>query len=258
MTDRNVYIKHILPLRNNQPMVCPYCSGIAHFNHGLWRCNPCNALAKANKVTQQPLGTMANQSLWNLRKKAHKQFGASMQYHISNGLSKTQARKKVITDIVSKIQIPTNKFNIECFDEYLCGVVIDVLTHIKTTLTPICPYCSNHSIFIESKKIYRCNPCDAQVGVHKHNNKPLGTLANRELREARKQAHAHFDPLWIYKIKRDSISSSKARKSAYLWLSQKMGVDYDKCHIGEFDIEQCNLVIMFCKPYIKNAMKQIG
>lgn len=258
MTKQNVYLNHILSFSNKQPMVCPYCQKVAHFDKGLWRCNPCNALAKANKETKQPLGTMANQPLWNARKTTHKNFGASMQFHISNGLSKTQSRKKVVSEIVEIIDIPASQFNIECFDEYLCNVVNKILIQLKTNLTPICPYCLKHSIYIEIKRIYRCDPCDAQVGVHKHNNKPLGTLANAELREARKNAHAHFDPLWAYKMKRDSLSTSQARKSAYQWLASKMGIDVDKCHIGEFNIEQCNQVITHCSPYIINAMNMLS
>lgn len=239
-------------------MVCPYCQKIAHFNKGLWRCNPCNALAKANKETKQPLGTMANQSLWNARKTTHKYFGASMQFYISNGMSKIQARKKVVSEVVNEIGIPTNQFNIECFDEHLCSVVNKILVNLKKKLTPICPYCSKHSIFIEAKRIYRCDPCDAQVGVHKHNNRPLGTLANAELREARKNAHAYFDPLWIYKMKRDSLSTSQARKFAYQWLADKMSIEIEKCHIGEFNVEQCNQVIKHCSPYITNAMNMLS
>ena len=258
MTKQNAYLNHILPFSNKQPMVCPYCQKVAHFDKGLWRCNPCNALAKANKETKQPLGTMANQALWNARKAVHKSFGASMQFHITNGLSKTQARKKVISEVVDIIGIPASLFNIECFDEYLCNVVNKILIKLKTNLTPICPYCLKHSTYIESKRIYRCDPCDSQVGVHKHNNKPLGTLANAELREARKNAHAHFDPLWTYKMKRDSLSTSQARKSAYKWLADKMGIEVEKCHIGEFNIEQCNEVIKHCSPYITNAMNMLS
>ena len=258
MIKQNVYLNHILPFSNKQPMICPYCQKTANFDKGLWRCNPCNALAKANKETKQPIGTMANQLLWNARKNTHKSFGASMQFYIDNGLSKNQSRKKVISEIVEKIGIPASQFNIECFDEHLCNVVNKILIQLKTNLTPICPYCLKHSIYIEVKRIYRCDPCDAQVGIHKHNNKPLGTLANAELREARKNAHAHFDPLWAYKMKRDSLSTSQARKSAYRWLASKMGIDVDKCHIGEFNIEQCNQVINHCSPYITNATNMLS
>ncbi|MFB5268120.1 zinc-finger-containing protein [Paenibacillus enshidis] len=36
----------------------------------------------------------------------------------------------------------------------------------------------------------------AYVGVHDGTDIPLGRLANRELRELKKQCHALFDPVW--------------------------------------------------------------
>lgn len=71
---------------------------------------------------------------------------------------------------------------------------------------PICPYCNQTSALVDSAVIYgesygmiwRCEPCDAHVGVHQDspNFEPLGTLANFHLRRARNKAHAMFDPLW--------------------------------------------------------------
>ncbi|MPN38985.1 hypothetical protein SDC9_186510 [bioreactor metagenome] len=58
-------------------------------------------------------------------------------------------------------------------------------------------------------------------------------------------------------MKRDSLTVSQARKTAYHWLALQMGIDFVDCHIGEFDIEQCNEVIRICKPYIGKAMQQI-
>ena len=33
------------------------------------------------------------------------------------------------------------------------------------------------------------------------------------------------------------------RRMAYLWLSKQLGLDYDKTHIGEFDVAMCHKVI---------------
>jgi len=50
-------------------------------------------------------------------------------------------------------------------------------------------------------KFWQCEPCKAYVGCHRagvghgDGSKPLGTLANEELRRARNRAHAAFDPL---------------------------------------------------------------
>ena len=249
--------RHILPSSPKKPVLCPYCKEEAQFDKGLWRCNPCNALGRADKQTGRPLGTMANNALWTARKEIHQSFGAVMQYHISNGISKTQARKKVINDLANELNLNPKQINIDRFDETLCKLSLEAISKMQTACIPVCPYCLNLSVYLPSKRIYRCDPCDAQVGVHKHNNQPLGTLANAELRGARKKAHSYFDPLWRCKMKRDSLTVSQARKTAYHWLALQMGIDFDDCHIGEFDIEKCNEVMRICKPYIGKAMQQL-
>ena len=53
-----------------------------------------------------------------------------------------------------------------------------------------CDYCGREAEFVDSKiiygrsygKIYLCRNCMAYVGVHKGTDKPLGRLANAELR----------------------------------------------------------------------------
>ncbi|MBL4765072.1 MAG: hypothetical protein JKX67_07320 [Colwellia sp.] len=66
-------------------------------------------------------------------------------------------------------------------------------------ITPICPYCNKFSILVTGKEvypqckdlsdiqIYQCKPCDAYVGCHGTSDKPLGRLANAELRKAKMQ-----------------------------------------------------------------------
>lgn len=249
--------KFILDFSSKLPMICPYCKNTAHFKDGLWRCNPCNALAKTHKGTEKPIGTLANQALWNARKTTLKGFGSLMDYWLKQGLSKTQARKKVITDLSNILNISHKLFNIDCFNEELCEITNDAIKGLHEQYTPICPYCESHSVFVPSKKVYRCDPCDAQVGVHKHNNSPLGGLANAELRIARAKAHSYLDPLWRYKVKKEAVSASNARKSAYQWLADQMKLKVDDCHIGEFNLEQCQEVLKHCRPYISNAMSKL-
>jgi len=111
----------------------------------------------------------------------------------------------------------------------------------------ICPYCDNPATFATGKEIYpyrkdlysknfwRCEPCGAYVGCHKGTDKPLGRLANKELRDAKIKAHSLFDPLWKEK--------KMSRTYAYKWLSERLNIDTNKCHIGMFDVEMCNKVI---------------
>ena len=106
-----------------------------------------------------------------------------------------------------------------------------------------CSYCNKETEYIDSKNyysngvsygmIYICRGCDAYVGVHKGTDNALGTLANKELRELRKQAHALFDPIWK--------SGKMSRKDAYRYLFDNTGVK----HISWTDIESCKKVIEF-------------
>ena len=116
-----------------------------------------------------------------------------------------------------------------------------------------CPYCTQPAILVGGREIYphrpdlaaknfwACAPCKAYVGCHDagvgqgDGTKPKGTLANAETRQARKNAHAAFDPLWKGRRMR--------RRDAYGWLAQELGIKYRDCHIGEFDAAMCQRVV---------------
>jgi hypothetical protein len=103
--------------------------------------------------------------------------------------------------------------------------------------------------------IYYCRACDAWVGVHKGTKNPLGKLANKELRQWKKRAHAVFDPLWQRKLAKrraeqgPDYKKAWARGSGYKWLSEKLGIPQPLCHIGMFDVETCKRVVALCEPY---------
>ena len=121
----------------------------------------------------------------------------------------------------------------------------------------ICPYCQQSAELVTGKEIYphradlarkyfhRCAPCGAYVGCHDAGSgqgdgtRPLGRLANAELRHAKRDAHAAFDPIWK--------SRSLSRKAAYAWLSGELGLPVEQCHIGEFDVAQCVAVVEACE-----------
>ena len=120
----------------------------------------------------------------------------------------------------------------------------------------ICPYCFNEAEWVENKEvygrnygfhsvmIYLCRPCDAYVGCHKNTRKALGTMANKELRALRKQAHDIFDPLWLTNILFEHSDKKVRREKAYGLLRKNFGFDV---HIGEADIETCKKIIKFLK-----------
>lgn len=103
-----------------------------------------------------------------------------------------------------------------------------------------CPRCGAGAELVPSAEIYgrsyggprwRCaDGCDAHVGCHPGTDEPLGTLADAEMREARGGVHAMLDRLWRTGRERDAI---------YAALAQHMGILPEKCHIGMFDVEQC-------------------
>lgn len=126
----------------------------------------------------------------------------------------------------------------------------------------VCPYCGNNTEYIDSSVIYRksygmiyiCKPCDAYVGVHKGTDKSLGRLANKELREAKKEAHYYFDQIarteLINKIWKEYIPNLGNRNKAYLWLSKQMNIPKEYCHIGMFDVAECKKVVEICKMFV--------
>lgn len=118
-----------------------------------------------------------------------------------------------------------------------------------------CDYCGRDAVLVNGDTIYphrvdlhqlqfwQCQPCSAFVGCHKNSDaKPLGRLANADLRRAKKDAHAVFDLLWK--------SGNKSRKEAYQWLSQQLHIDSKLCHIGMFDIYMCYRMMEVCRTLI--------
>lgn len=118
----------------------------------------------------------------------------------------------------------------------------------------VCPYCKEEASWVDnsaiygrnygkSYKCYYCKPCDAYVGCHQNTRRPLGTMANRELREWRKKTHAMIDPIW----KVGMIS----RYRLYEKLSQLMDRDF---HVGESDMETCKRVMAL--PWVVSKNKE--
>ncbi len=114
-----------------------------------------------------------------------------------------------------------------------------------------CPYCgsgtknlSETDIYgreYSGRKVIACKEypkCNSYVGCH-DNGKPLGRLANIELRQAKKKAHEYFDLL--YKENHMNRLEAYKRLSIYLDIPKKY------THIGMFNITTCKKVIEFSK-----------
>jgi hypothetical protein len=109
----------------------------------------------------------------------------------------------------------------------------------------ICPFCKKPAEWVSNDQVYYgkrygksymiwlCRPCNAYVGSHNNDeSRPLGTMANKELREWRIKAHDHIDPLWK--------SGAMKRSHVYGMLNRLMGRDI---HIGASDIETCKQIL---------------
>ncbi len=121
-------------------------------------------------------------------------------------------------------------------------------------ITPICPYCNTFSIPVTGKEIYparsnlhyknfyKCpsDTCDAYVGCHPDSKRPLGRLANKELRQAKSAAHRAFDPFW------QGSKPIIKRAAAYKWLGEELNLKKGDVHIGLFDVAMCNAVMRIC------------
>lgn len=120
----------------------------------------------------------------------------------------------------------------------------------------ICRYCGSPVVFTSNSEIYGkeygngkcylCRTCRAFVGVHTGTETPLGTLANEELREYRKQAHFYFDKLWKEPTK------IMSRVSAYKWLSETLGIPGKDTHIAMFEKDNCVKTIYYAKEKLKH------
>lgn len=121
---------------------------------------------------------------------------------------------------------------------------------------PRCPYCGSHTIYRSADGIYRENArnemlyvcknyprCDSYVRVQPGTRIPLGTVANRKLRELRIEAHRQFDKLH----KRGYMS----KHDAYQWLGGVLGVTAREAHIGQLSMLSCNLVIREAKKQVE-------
>lgn len=115
----------------------------------------------------------------------------------------------------------------------------------------ICDYCGKAAKLVGGTALYphrpdlarlqfwQCEPCSAHVGCHKGTTTPLGRLADKDLREAKQQAHSLFDPIWK--------DGRKTRSDAYSWLALKLGIKRSECHIGLFNVETCGKVVQICQ-----------
>lgn len=114
-----------------------------------------------------------------------------------------------------------------------------------------CPYCYNKASLVTGREIYPhtknlnhkfiwlCKKCDARVGCHGNTRKPLGTLANAELRRHRQSCHKAID--WVWK------TGKLNRNEVYRRLAKRLQIQLKFCHIALFDVAMCMRVLDVAK-----------
>ena len=125
-------------------------------------------------------------------------------------------------------------------------------------LAPRCPYCGSHSVLRSADGIYHCNDkntmlyvcsrypaCDSYVRVHPGTKIPVGTMANRELRALRNEAHRNFD-----RLHKQGLMS---KEDAYCWLASILAAPLGQAHIGYLGEYYCKQVIEASKQQLENT-----
>lgn len=120
-----------------------------------------------------------------------------------------------------------------------------------------CPYCGAAAVLREGAYVYgerskgellyvcaNYPKCDAYVGVHRGTRRPLGTLADAELRNKRIRAHKLFDQIWQ--------NGLMTRKEAYRWMEYFMGIPKDTGHIANFSGYRCEELMKKCRQILIN------
>ena len=116
-----------------------------------------------------------------------------------------------------------------------------------------CPYCGGLAVLRPAEYVYgerNLNPdnylyvcsgypsCDSYIGVHKKSMRPMGTLANGDLRHKRILAHRALEHL--------QQSRHMEKWEVYIWLQAKLGLNDQQAHIGMFSDGMCDEVIRLC------------
>lgn len=117
-----------------------------------------------------------------------------------------------------------------------------------------CQYCDSNNISFgkmedfnlkpyASGYCYYCNDCKKYIVTHKNDiKKAMGTIADGETKNLRKQCHEAFDDLW---------HNSMERKYYYAKLSKCMNLRLEECHFGHMDQSQLEQALIYINELAK-------
>ena len=123
-----------------------------------------------------------------------------------------------------------------------------------------CPYCRSQALLrpasvvhehaAPGEEVYVCARfpiCNTYVSAHRDSHLPMGTLADKSLRQKRRQAHIAMNQLWEQGL--------MTRKEAYRWLQVQLGLPESEAHIGRFSAYRCEQVLDLCRRFTHACKK---
>ena len=121
-----------------------------------------------------------------------------------------------------------------------------------------CPYCGSlvtkrAASYVYGKNakpdtfLYVCDrypACDSYVAAHTKSGLPMGTPANKTLRNKRIAAHKALDRIWE--------NGYMTKEQVYIWLQAKLDMPANVMHIGKLNEYYCNRIIYECNRAYRN------
>lgn len=111
-----------------------------------------------------------------------------------------------------------------------------------------CNVCGGEAILIKTQLkhsrsgyLYKCLNCGASVGTHIANpHEPLGTLADSETKNKRRELHIWFDKLW---------RNHDERETYYQKLADELNIDRQYCHFAKMESEMLDKALEIVKKW---------
>ena len=123
----------------------------------------------------------------------------------------------------------------------------------------ICPYCGKKAvlrpasylygekrIFTPETMFYVCSgypDCNAYVSANQKNHRPLGIMADGELRNLRIKTHRALREIWT--------QGYMTKNSTYHWLSGKLALPEKETHVAMFSTYRCRETIRLANELLE-------
>jgi len=108
---------------------------------------------------------------------------------------------------------------------YCCGCEMDVNARLTFGREVY-----GHRIDLHNLAFWKCDGCGNSVGCHNGSRDPLGCIATREIKVARRHIHEILDPIWVG-VKRRRTK----RSELYKRITDHIGREYHTADIRSID-----------------------